>query len=72
MPDELTPTERLLLTALTRVSQDIDEFVRQALAADAGHGQFASTDEEWQLGARMTQLGAVLQVRATERRVCRE
>jgi hypothetical protein len=68
MSDELSHTERLLMGELFKLSQEISSFVLRAMGADAEQMGPITAKEEFELGVRLAELGAVLRVRARERR----
>jgi hypothetical protein len=66
--DELNQTERLLMTELFKLGQQISSFVLRAMGADAEQTEPITTKEEYELGSRLVELGRVMVARAAERR----
>lgn len=67
MGEELNQTERLLMGELFKLGQEISGFVLRAMGADAEQSEPITSQEEFDLGVRLAELGAVLRARATER-----
>lgn len=67
MSEDLSPAERLLLAELFRLSQELSSFVLRTGGAEADASP-PTADEEWWLGVRLSEFGAVLRMRGDGRR----
>lgn len=67
MKDELNSTERLLMGELFQLTQDVASFALRVMGADAQEPEPVTGDDEYRLGSRLVDFGAVLQTRATQR-----
>lgn len=68
MTEDLSQAEKLLLTELFRLSQELSSFVRRTDGADSEDNVPVTPDDEWWLGVRLSAFGAVLRMRAASRR----
>lgn len=67
MSEELNQSERWLVGELFRLGQQVSSYAVRMMGADIEQAGEPDTEEEFQMGSRLVELGTVMRARAAER-----